>query len=88
MSNEMMDLRSRVETSADAYLLPETSGFAAKKLMELDLGAAFAEKSACRLARRNDAFDRGLGDKCGDRLPSHLEPLVSQRLHTANGRVG
>ncbi len=49
MTNNMMDLRSLVEKSADADLLREMIGFAAEKLMELEVGAktgaAYGEKN-------------------------------------------
>jgi len=57
MTDEMMNLRSLVEKSADADLLREMIGFAAEKLMELEVGAktgaAYGEKNAFRLAQRN-----------------------------------
>jgi hypothetical protein len=57
MTNDMMDLRSLVEKSADADLLREMIGFAAEKLMELEVGAktgaAYGEKNDFRLAQRN-----------------------------------
>ena len=53
MTNEMMTLRSLVEKSADADLLREMIGFAAEKLMALEVGAktgaTYGEKSCFRL---------------------------------------
>jgi putative transposase len=54
MTDDMMNLRSLVEKSADADLLREMIGFAAEKLMALEVGAAtgagYGEKTALRLA--------------------------------------
>jgi hypothetical protein len=40
MTKDMMDVRSLVEKSADADLLREMIGFAAERLMELEVGSA------------------------------------------------
>ena len=57
MTNDMMNVRSLVEKSADADLLREMIGFAAERLMELEVGGAtgadFGEKNPMRLAQRN-----------------------------------
>ena len=62
MTDEMMNLRSLVEKGADADLLREMIGFAAEKLMELEIvkktGASYGEKSAFRLAQRNGYRER------------------------------
>ncbi len=39
MTTPMMDLRALVENSADADLLREMIGFAAERLMDLEVGA-------------------------------------------------
>ena len=56
MTDEMMALRGLMEKSPDADLLREMIGFAATRLMELEVGgltgAAHGEKSPERLARR------------------------------------
>lgn len=54
MTDDMMSLRSLLEKPPDADLLREMIGFAAQRLMELEVGAAtgvgYGEKSAERLA--------------------------------------
>ena len=58
----MMDLRSLVEKAPDADFLREMIGFAAKRLMELEVGAltnaAWGEKSRERLVQRNGYRER------------------------------
>ncbi len=55
MTDEMINLRALVETDAD--ILREMIGFAAERLMEMEVagltGADYGEKSAERLAQRN-----------------------------------
>ena len=90
MTNDMMDLRSLVEKSADTDLLREMIGFAAEKLMELEVGAktgaAYGEKNDFRLAQRNGYRDRDWETRAGtvelripklrtgSYFPSFLEP--------------
>jgi transposase-like protein len=62
MTDEMMSLRALIEKAPDAEFLREMIGFAAQRLMELEVGeltgAAYGEKSAERLAQRNGYRER------------------------------
>lgn len=53
MTKPMMGLRALVEQSGDADLLRKMIGFAAERLMELEVGADYGEKSSERLAQCN-----------------------------------
>ena len=95
MTNEMMTLRSLVEKSADADLLREMIGFAAEKLMALEVGAktgaTYGEKSCFRLAQRNGYRERDWETRAGtvelripklrtgSYFPSFLEPFMFWR---------
>ena len=62
MTNEMMDVRSLLEKSPDADFLREMIGFAAERLMELEVqgltGAGHGERSDERINQRNGYRDR------------------------------
>jgi transposase-like protein len=62
MTDEMMILRTLLEKSSDADLLREMVGFAAHRLMELEVesvtGAAHGERSPDRINHRNGYRDR------------------------------
>jgi transposase-like protein len=69
MTDAMMALRTMLEKGADADLPREMIGFAAERLMELEVqgltGAGHGERSAERLARRNGYRDRDWETRAG-----------------------
>jgi len=69
MTDEMMSLRTLLEKSADADLLREMVGFAAQRLMELEVetltGAARGERSATGVNYRNGFRNRDWETRAG-----------------------
>lgn len=86
-----MDLKELVEKSGDADLLDEMIGFAAERVMELEVGGqtgpAYGEKSPERRAQRNGYRDRDWQTRTGNvelRLPklrtgSYFPPFLEPR---------
>ena len=69
MTEDMMNLRALVEKSSDAELLREMVGFAAHRLMELEVagltGAAHGERSPERVNQRNGYRERDWETRAG-----------------------
>ncbi len=82
MTTDMMNFRDFVEKAPDADLLREMIGFAAERLMELEVGAvtgaAYGEKDPARRAQRNGYPRPGLGDARRDRRVAHSEAAEGQ----------
>ena len=89
MTDEMMSLRGLIEKAPDADFLREMIGFAARRLMELEVGeltgAPYGEKNAERLAQRNGYRERPWETRAGTvelRIPKLRPPHAAGRMGT------
>ena len=72
MTDEMMNLRARVEKAPDADVLRDMIGFAAERLMELEVGALIGPSSWAR-SLRSQIERTPKGDTVMPRLSSSLD---------------
>ena len=82
MTKPKMDLRALVERSDEADSLRKMIGLDAKRLMVMEVGvktvAEYREKSADRMAQRNDYRERDWPTRAGSvelRIPKHRPEL-------------
>src|SRR5256885_8749361 len=69
MTNETVNLKALIEKTPDADLLREMIGFAAERLMDMEVtgltGAGYDEKSPDRLVQRNGYRERAWETRAG-----------------------
>ena len=94
MTTDMMNFRDLVEKAPDADLLREMIGFAAERLMELEVGAvtgaAYGEKDPARRAQRNGYRERDWETRAGTvelRIPAAQGQLLPGHYQINSGCV-
>ncbi|MCP1613320.1 transposase-like protein [Azospirillum lipoferum] len=92
MTNEMVALRAMFEKDADADVLREMIGFAAERLMELEVqcptGAGHGKRSAERLVQHNGYRDRHWETRAGTvelRIPKCAKAPTSPAFWSRGG---
>jgi len=86
MTEDKMDVQSLIGKTADGDFLREMIGFAAQRLMEMEVGglagAAYGEKDPARIAQRNGYRDRDWETRAGTvelRIPKLRKGTLLQR---------